>query len=181
MDLNRVSADDEHLQPNKALCVLSPPQQGGGGRISVRNFFCAIFRNISLFLFFLQFFTIAFGLSSLCACWCPLPLHTTVAEQSAFWGVSRTYGGFAGHQTALSHEEVKPDVESTNRFPLFSRFELVSGPPVQKCCSLRLPEVWLWHLIFPAIFRNWIGPSLIASPPPPFPTAPTSLRTHASD
>ena len=27
--------------------------------------------------------------------------------------------------------------------------------PVQKCCSLRLREVWLWHRNFPAISRNF--------------------------
>ena len=28
--------------------------------------------------------------------------------------------------------------------------------PVQKCCSLRLRDVWVLRCNFPAVFRNWI-------------------------
>ena len=63
--------------------------QGGGG-VEVRNFsqfsaisqFFAIFRNFPLFsTIFRNFSAIAFGLSTLRACWCLLPLRTTVTEQ----------------------------------------------------------------------------------------------------
>ena len=58
--------------------------RGGGLRSAIlRNF--AIFHKFPQFFAisrnFPQFSAIAFGLSALCACWCPLPLRTTVAEQ----------------------------------------------------------------------------------------------------
>ena len=50
---------------------------------------------------------------------------------------------------------------------MFEETQKHSQPPVQKCCSLRLWEVWLRHRKFFAIGLDWIGPSLIAIPPPP--------------
>ena len=46
--------------------------------------------------------------------------------------------------------------------------------PVQRCCSLRLREVWCRGRNFPAIFRHWIGRSLPIIPPPPH----TATRWH---
>ena len=65
--------------------------------------------------------------------------------------------------------------DTCGRFDLFQHFEA----PVQNCCSLRLREggsVWFGSNTatfpqcfrnFPAIFHNWIGPTLTAIPPPP--------------
>ena len=65
-------------------------KQGGGvevhsfSQFSALSQFSAIPHNFSQFpTISRNFSTIAFGLSTLRACWCPLPLRTTVAEQYA--------------------------------------------------------------------------------------------------
>ena len=61
-----------------------------------------------------------------------------------FWAVSRTNRGARGQQRALGHGAIEADVECSNCFPSFGRFDWLLGPfwPKKGCFGAQNAQFW---------------------------------------